>query len=95
MNDYLEKVVEVLGTMDVTALSLSDFLRAIFKGLVILALAFVAIDAVWLRKKREKKRMLMKELYRVQGTDDLRKGERKTIIDVLRTRFPLDDPPAK
>jgi len=98
MHDYLEKVVEVFGTMHGTVLSLSDFLRASFVGLVILALAFVAIDVVWLRNKREKKRkhtLLMNELYRVQETDDVRKGERKTVIDAFRIRFLLDDPPAK
>ena len=98
MHDYLEKVVEVLRTMHGTVLSLSDFLRALFIGLVILALAFVALDIVWLRNKREKKRkhtLLVKELHGVQETDDVRKGERKTVIDAFRIRFPLDDPPAK
>lgn len=98
MHDYLKKVVEVLGMMHGTVLSLSDFLRALFIGLIILALAFLAIDIVWLRNKREKKRkhtLLEKELYRVQETDDVRKGERKTVIDAFRLRFLLDNPPAK
>jgi len=98
MHDYLGKVVEVLGTMQGTILSLSDFLLALFIGLIILALAFIAIDVFWLRNKIEKKRkhtLLMKELYSIQETDDVRKGERKTVIDAFRIRFPLDDPPAK
>ena len=98
MHDYLGKVVEVLGTMHGTVLSLSDFLWASFIGLGILAPAFVAIYVVWLRNKREKKRkqtLLMNELYGVQDTDDVRKGERKTVIDAFRIRFLLDDPSAK
>lgn len=98
MHDYLENVVEVLGTMHGTVLSLSDFLRASFIGLGILAPAFVAIYVVWLRNKREKKRkqtLLMNELYGIQDTDDVRKGERKTVIDAFRIRFPPDDPAAR
>jgi len=98
MHDYLEKVVEVLGTMHGTVLSLSDILMVLFIGLVILALALITIDVVWLRNKREKKRkrtLLMTELFRVQEIDDVRKGEIKTVIDAFRIRFPLDDSPAK
>lgn len=37
----------------------------------------------------------MNELYKVQDTDDVRKGESKTVIDAFRIRFPPDDPAAK
>lgn len=98
MHDYLEKSAAILEALRRIVLSLSDFEQVLFLGVVILAsLAFIAICIGWLRDKRKKKKhsLLERELYRVPETDGMHKGERRTVIDAFRIRFPLDDPPEK
>ena len=79
-------------------LSLSDFERALFLGVVIVtSLAIAALCISWVRDNLKKKRhfLLERELFRVQETDDTGNRERKTVIDVFRTRFPSDASPEK
>jgi len=98
MHAYLEKMVAALGTVCRKVLPLSDFELALFLGIVLGAsLAFIAACVSWLQGKRKKKRrfLLERELYRVQETDDTSNTGRKTVIDAFRIRFPFDDPPEK
>ena len=98
MHDYLERLAAIIEAVRRTVLSLSDFELALFLGVIIVAsLAFITLFISWLQNKRKKKRhiLLERELYRVPETDGMRKGERRTVIDAFRIRFPLDGPPEK
>lgn len=98
MQDYLEQSAAIIEALRRMGSSLSAFEQVMFLGVVILAsLAFIAICIGWVRDKRKKKKhfLLERELYRVPETDGMRKGERRTVIDAFRIRFPLDDPPEK
>ncbi len=98
MHDYLEKSAAIIEALRRVVFSLSAFEQVLFLGVVILAsLVFLAIGIGWVRDKRKKRKhsLLERELYRVPETDGMRKGERRTVIDAFRIRFPLDGPPEK
>jgi len=98
MHDYLEKSAAIIEALRRAVLSLSAFEQVLFLGVVILAsLVFLAIVIGWVRDKRKKRKhfLLERELYRVPETDGMRKGERRTVIDAFRIRFPLNGTPEK